>query len=293
VLTLALGAPERPDLVLIAGRDAEGALDPNSVQVWLRPQDPVAVLRRDYMERRRHADDAPGDAAIGAADLATRGRAAVDAPPILTQADLLAVASRVPTYPRTRTFFGRTTDQWATLATAPIAAGLSLTLLAASVEAISLWRARQRVEAVQARATALQHQLQALALSDPAALVRAASVDHRALVDAARAVWLPAARVRVDAHGDAVWLTTVQPIGPADAAVAAGVAAGVAASVVADADADAAPAASASSVAAHLALVPPPGFRRGAVALSADHAAITFTYVALALRPAAARLLAR
>jgi hypothetical protein len=298
LLTVVLGEPAQPDLVMIIGRDADGALDGDRLQVWLRPQDDVAVLQRDYLERHPSAllhdgasvdavDDAGDD--IGAAD--DDGlRSGAPPAPCFTQHHLVEVARRMPVYPGAGEFFGRTPVQWAATAQPVLAAAAVATVAWALVSAWNWHAAGSRHDAALQRGAALRAELAALAAGAPDALARAAGLDARALVDAARAAWAPGARVRVTAGDEGASLTALHPL---TVDVSAPASAAGAATPPYERPVHAAADAAAAHLARRLDRPAPPGYTRASVALSADHRSVAIRHVAAPPRPAAARLLDR
>ena len=259
MLILALGAPRQPDLVLMVGRDRFGALEAASLQVWLLPQDDLPSLARDFAERGQF-ELAPDQI-------------------IYTQDNLLGLAPRLPHYERGRTYFGRTARHWARAgAIAAGAAGVAAAL-ACGGEAIALARVEQQSALADAQVAQLQQRLRAIAQADPVRLAVAASVDHRQLIDAARAVWRSGAKVRIDARPGRALLTLNAALSGQAARDSAAV--------------DSPPGVVPEDILEAMSQLPPRGFARGPIQMSGDFNAVAITFQSEGRRSAAAGLFVR
>jgi hypothetical protein len=180
VTVLSIGDDSRPDLLFIVGRDPDGEIDPGSLQVWLRPQDDVATLTREFARRGQY-------------------RVTADQR-VLTQRDLLEAAPRLPRYPRSYELLGRSLDQWAGAGVVVFGFAAIVASAAAAAEWLALEQARRSLATIEALAARQDGRMEQILQADPVRLASAASVDYRRLIDGARLLWLPGASVRLAAN---------------------------------------------------------------------------------------------
>jgi hypothetical protein len=181
VAVLEIGPASAPDLLLMAGRDEQGLIDPATLQIWIHPRDSTANIAREFAARAAlHFDSAT---------------------PVLHQQELLACIESLPAYPRSREFLGRDLDHWTRLGLHGL--GLALALSLASATSLHYWRAslQARVDEDGAKVAALREEIAAALAASPHSLVQAASIDLPPLILAAREVWMPGATVQLTAHG--------------------------------------------------------------------------------------------
>jgi hypothetical protein len=257
MVIVSIGSPVHPDLVLMAGRDDVGSIDPASLQVWLLPQDDLLTLAVDFAER--------GQLELQPDHL------------VYTQHELLALARQLPHYERARTYFGRTLDAWARAGAGIAMIGGIATAVACGAEALALARVDHQRTQVDTQVAQLRARLQATVQADPLRLAAAASIDQRQLVDAARAVWRDGSTVRIEARPGQQRLTLRTPI--------AAPAGGDLTDNALDGDHD--------SVRAAMSQKPPQGFTRGPIQVSGDFNAMAITYQSESRRSTAAGLLVR
>lgn len=180
LVVLEIGPQSAPDLLLMAGRDELGLVDPTTLQIWIHPRDSTPNIAREFAARAALRFD--------------------DATPVLRQDDLLRSVSKLGHFPLSREFLGRDLTRWTGIAAYALTILLGLSLLTAM--GLQYWQGRLASQNAtqQARIDALHAQVASLLSDAPLSLAQAASIDLPALLASAHEVWSPGALVQVRAH---------------------------------------------------------------------------------------------